>query len=95
MTLDRGMTGRLVHHQRVEIIVPTGAFRRGRVHCHSKKEAAFVAKTTVRAIRTTIAATEDRKSDSNEDHGKATAVTTAKPRVISRLRGVSRSLDTA
>jgi len=91
MTLDRGMTGRLVHHRGVEIIVTTC----GRVQCHAKQEAATVATTTVRAISTTIAAIEGRKSDSNEYHVKTTAVTSAKPRVISRLRGASTSLDMA
>ena len=90
---DPGMTGRLVHHRGVEIIVTTCAFHYGRVQCHAKKEAAIVA--TVRAISPTIAAIEDRKSDRNEHHAKTTAVTTAKPHAISRLRGGSRSLDTA
>ena len=94
MTLDPGMTGRLVHHRGVEMIVTTCAFHYGRVQCHAKKEAAIVA--TVRAIiSTTIAAIEDRKSDSSEHHAKVTAVTSAKPQSISRLRGESRSLDTA
>ena len=91
MTLDSGMTGRLVHHRGVEIIVTTC----GRVQCHEKIEAAIVAMTTVRVICTTIAAIEDRKNDSNERHVKATAVTSPKPHVISRLLGGSRSLDTA
>ena len=89
MTLDPGMTGRLVHNRGVEIIVTTY----GHVQCHAKKEAAIVA--TVRAISTTIAATEDRKSDSKEDNVNATVVTSAKPHVISRLRGASTSLDMA
>jgi len=50
------------------------------------KEAA----TTVRAISTTIAVIEDRKSYSKEHHAKATAATSAKPHEISRLRGESR-----
>ena len=96
MTLDPGMTGRLVHHRGVEIIVTTCAFHYRHVQRHAKKEAATVAATTtVRAISTTIAAIEDRKSDSNEDHVKATAMTSAKPHVISRLRGASTSLDMA
>jgi len=93
MTLDPGMTGHLVHHRGVEIIATTYVF--GRVQRHAKKEAAIVATTTVLAISTTIAAIEDRKSDSNEDHVKATAVTSAKPHAISRLRGESRSLAKA
>jgi len=85
------MTGRLVHHRGAEIIVTTCAFHYGRVQYHAKKEAATVAKMTVRAISTTIAAIEYRKSDSNEYH----AVTSAKPHVISRLPGGSTSLDMA
>jgi len=65
------------------------------VQRHAKKEAAIVATTKVRAINTSIAAIEDRKSDSNEHHAKATAATSAKPHVISRLRGGSSLLDTA
>jgi len=95
MTLDPGVTGRLVHHRGVEIIVTTCAFHYGRVRCQAKKEAAIFATTTVHAIGTTIAAIEDRKSDSNEHHAKATAVTSAKRHVISRLHGASTSLDTA
>ena len=94
-TLDPAMTGRLVHHRGVEIIVTTYAFHYGRVQSHAKKEAAFVATTPVRAIRTTIAAIEDRMSDSNEHHVTATAVTSAKPHSISRLPGASTSLDKA
>jgi len=86
MTLDRGMTGRLVHRRGVEIIVTTC----GRVQCHAKKEAAIVATTTVRAISTTIAAIEGRKSDNNEHRMRATAVTTAKHHFISRLPGENR-----
>jgi len=93
MTLDPGMTG--VHHRGVEIIVKTRASHYGRVRCHAKIEAAIVATTTVRTISTTLAAIEDRKSDSNEQHVKVTAVTRAKLRFISRLRGASTSLDTA
>jgi len=95
MALDSNMTGRLVHHRGVEVLVTTCALHYGRVPCHAKKEAAIVATTTVRAISITIAATEDRKSDSNEDHVKATAMTSAKPHVISRLHGGSRLLDKA
>ena len=95
MTLDPGMTGRLVHHRGVEIIVTTCAFHYARVQCHAKKEAAIVAKTKVRAISTMIAAVEDRKSDTNEHHVKATAVTSAKAPFISRLRGISTSLRPA
>jgi len=73
----------------------TCIFHKGRVQCHAKKEAAIVATTTVRAISTTIAAIEDRKSDSDEHHVKATAVTSAKPHANSRLHGVSISLGTA
>jgi len=91
MTLDPDMTGPLVHHRGVEIVVMIVRFRR--VHCHTKKEAAIVA--TVRAISPTIAAIEDRKSDRNEHHAKTTALTRAKPHAISRLPGASRSLDTA
>ena len=93
MTLDPGMTGRLVHHRGVEIIVTTCAFHDGRVQYHVNKEVAIVT-TTVRVISTTIAAIEGRKSDSNEHHAKATVLTSAKPQSISRLRGESRSLDT-
>ena len=89
MTVDPGTSG--VHHRGVEIIVTTCAFHYGRVQYHAKKEAATVAKMTVRAISTTIAAIEYRKSDSNEYH----AVTSAKPHVISRLPGGSTSLDMA
>ena len=87
------MTG--VHHRGVEIIVTTGAFHDGRDQRHAKKVAVSVATTTVRAISTTIAAIEDRKSDSNEHHVKATVVTGAKPHSISRSRGASKSLDMA
>jgi len=93
MTLHPGMTG--VHHRGVEIIVTTDTFHLGRVQRHAKKEAAIGATTTVAAISTTIDAIEDRKSDNNEHRVKATAVTSAKPRVISRLRGASTSLDMA
>jgi len=93
MTLDPGMTDRLVHHRGVEIIVTTCAFHIGHGQYHAKKEAATVATTAVRAISTTIATIEDRKSDSNEHHMKTTV--SAKPHVISRLRGESRSLDKA
>ena len=93
MTVDPSMSG--VHHRAVEIIVATGAFHHGRAKCHAKKETVMVATTTVRAINTTIAAIEDRKSDSNEHHVKATGVTSAKPHAISRLRGESRSLEKA
>ena len=95
MTLDRDMTGRLVHHRGVEIIVTTCAFHNGRVQCHAEKEAAIVATMTVRATNTTMPASEDRRSDSNEYHAKVTAVTSAKPHAISRLPGASRSLDMA
>ena len=95
MTLNPGMTDRLVHLRGVEIIVTTYTFHFGRVQCHAKKEAAIVATTTVRAINTTIGAIEDRKSDSNEHHVKATAVTSAKLHAISRLPGGSRLLDKA
>ena len=93
MTLDPVMTGRLVHHRGVESIVTTCAFHSGRVRCHAKKQTAIVATTTVRAISTTIAAIKDRKSDNH--CVKATAVTSAKPHAINRLRGESASLDTA
>jgi len=73
----------------------TCAFHYGRVQCHATKEAAIVATTKVRAISTTIAAIEDRKSDSNEHHVMATAVLSAKPHVISRLLGESGLLDRA
>jgi len=89
------MTGRVVYHRSVESIVTTCAFHYGRVQCHAKKEAAIVAMTTFRAISTTIAAIEDRKSDSDEHHVKATAATGAKPHSVSRLRGASKSLDMA
>jgi len=96
MTVDPGMTGRLVHHRGAEIIVRTGAFHHGRVQCHAKKEAAIGATTTtVGAISTTIGAIGERKSDSNEHRVKTTAATSAKPRSISRLRGESRLLGTA
>ena len=92
MTLDLGTTGRLVRHRGVEI----GArFQYGRVQSHAKKEAAILATTRLRAISTMIAAVEDRKSDTNEHHVKATAVTSAKPHVISRSPGGSRLLDAA
>ena len=81
MTLDPGMTGRLVHHRGVGIIVTTCAVHYGRVQRLAKKEAAI------------FATIEDRKSDSNGHHVKATAVTGAKLHSISRLRGASRSLD--
>ena len=90
MTRDPGMAGRLVHHRGAEIIVTTCAFPYGRVQCHAKKAAAFIATTTVRAISTMIAAIEDRKSDSNEHHVKAIVGTSAKPHSISRLHGESR-----
>jgi len=89
------MTGRLVHHRGVEIIVTKCAFHYGRAQRHEKKEAAIIAMTTVRAISTTIAAIEDRKTDSNEHYAKVSAVTSANPQSISRLRGESRSLNTA
>jgi len=95
MTVDPGTTGRLVPQRGVEIIETTCSFHYGRVQYHAKKEAAIGATTTVGAISTTIDAIEDRKSDNNEDHVKATAATSAKPQSISRLRGESRSLDTA
>jgi len=88
MTLDPGMTGRLVHHRGVEIIVTTCAFHYGHVQCQAKKEAGIFATTTVRAISTTIAAIEERNS--NEHHVTATAVTSAKLHFISRLHGESR-----
>jgi len=94
MTLDRGMTGRLLHGE-IEIVVTTCAFQVGRVQCHAKKQVAIVAVTTVRAISITIAAIKDQKNDSNEDHVKATAMTSAKPHVISRLHGGSRLLGKA
>jgi len=93
MTLEPGMTGRLVHHR--EIIVTTCTFHYGCVQCHARKEAAIGATTTVRAINTTIAAIEDQKSASNENHAMATAVMRAKPHAISRLRGGSRLLGRA
>ena len=94
--LDPGLTGRLVHHRGVEIILTTCAFHYRHVQRHAKKEAATVAATTtVRAINTMTAAIEDRKSYSNEDHLKATAVTSAKPHVISRLPGGNRLLAAA
>ena len=93
MPIDPGMNGRLVHHRDVEIIVTTCAVHYGRVQRLAKKEAAIVA--TVRAINTTIDAIEDRKSDSDEYHVKATAVTSAKPHAISRLCWESRSLAKA
>jgi len=93
MTLDPGLSG--VHNRGVEIIVTTCAFHYGRVQCHVRNEAAIGAKTTVRAISTTIAAMEDRKSDSNERHAKVTAATSTKPHSISRLREASKLLDTA
>ena len=95
MTLDRAMTGRHVHHRGVEIIVTTCAFQYGHARCHAKTEAAVVATTTVRAIKTTIAAIEGHKSASNEHHVKATAVPSAKSHVISKLRGESRLLAKA
>ena len=93
MTVDPSMSG--VHHRAVEIIVATGAFHHGRAKCHAKKETVMVATTTVRAISTTIAAIEDRKSVSNEQRTTAIAVTSAKPHAIGRLRGASRLLGTA
>ena len=95
MTLDPAMTGRLVHRRGVESIVTTCAFHYGRVRCHANEETAIVATTTVRGISTTIAATEDRKSGSNEDRVKATAVMSVKLHSISRLRGISTSLRPA
>ena len=96
MTLDPSMTARHVHHRGVEIIVTTNAFHYGRVQSHAKKEAAFiVATTTVRAIRTTIAAIEDQKSDSNDHRLTATAVTSAKPHSVNKFCGASPSLDKA
>jgi len=95
MTLDPATTGHLLHQRGVDMVVTTCTFHDGRHQCHAKKEAAILATTTVRAITTTIAAIEDRKSDSNEHHEEATAVTSAKPHVLSRLRGASTSLDTA
>jgi len=82
---DPGMTGRLVHHRGVEIIVTTCTFHYGRVQCHAK----IVAAITERTISTTIAAIEDRKSGSNKHHVK-TAVTSATTLSSSRLRGGSR-----
>ena len=93
MTLDPGTSG--VHRRNAEINVMTYAFQYGRFQCHAKIVAAIIATTTVRAIGATIAAIKDRKSDSNEHHAKATAVTSAKPHAISRLPGESRSLDKA
>ena len=95
MTLDPGLSGRLFHHRGVDIIVTKCAFHYGRAQRHEKKEAAIVATTIVRAISTTIAAIEDRKSDSNKHHVKATVVTGAKPHSISRSPGASRLHDTA
>ena len=95
MALDRGMTGRLVHHRGAETIVMACAFHFRRVQCHLKKEAAIAATTTVRAISTTIGAIKDRKTYNNEHRVKATVVTSAKPHSISRLRGESTSLDAA
>jgi len=95
MTLDSGLPSRLVHHRGVEIVATTCAFHFGRVQYHGNKEAASVATTTDRAISSTIAKIEDRKSDSNEHHAKATAVTSAKPHSISKLRGGSRLLAKA
>ena len=95
VTLDPDMTGRLVLHRGVEIIVTTNVFHKGRVQCQTEKEAAIIATTTVRAISTMIAAIEDHKSDSNEHHVKAIVGTSAKPHFISRLHGVSISLGTA
>jgi len=89
------MTGGLVHHLGVNIIVTTCAFHHGRVRCHANNEAALVATTAVRVISTTIVAIEDQKRDSNERHVKATTVTSAKLHFISRLRGGSSLLDTA
>jgi len=89
-TLGPGMTGRHVHHRGVEIIVTTYVCYKGRVQYQAKKEAAIVATTKLRAISTTIAAIEDRKSDSDEYHAKASAVTNTKLRFISRLHGESR-----
>jgi len=89
------MTGHLVHPRGLESIVTTCAFRHGRVQRHAKKEAAIVATTTVRVISTTIAAIEDRKSDSIDHFAKTTAVTSAKLHAISRLPGGSRLLDKA
>jgi len=93
MTLDPAMTGRLLHRRGVDIIPTTCAFHFRRVHCHAKKEAVIVATTTDHAINTMIAEIEDRKSDRNDHHVKATAVTSAKPHFVSRLRGASRSLN--
>jgi len=93
MTVDPAMSG--LHHRGVEIIVTTCAFHYRRVQCRAKTEAATVAMTTVRAISTTIAATEDRKSHGNEHHVKATVVTSAKPHASSRLSGERSLLTTA
>ena len=93
MPFDPGMSG--VHRRGVEIIVTTCTFYYGHAQCQAKKEAAFAATTTVRAINTTIAAIEDWKSYRNEQHVKATAVTSAKLHSTSRLPGASRSLDVA
>jgi len=49
----------------------------------------------VYAISTMVATMEDLKSDNTEHHLKATAVTSATPHAISRLRGGSRLLDKA
>jgi len=87
------MTGRPLHHRGVELIESTCTSHCGRVQYHAKKETAIVATTTVRGISTMIAAIEDQKSDRNEHHVKATAVTSAKLRFISRLPGGSRLLD--
>ena len=95
MTLDPSMTGRLVYHRRVEIIVTTCAFHYRGVQCHAKKDAATVATATVRTISTPMVTIEDRKSGSNEYHVKLTAETSAKPHAISRLPGGNRFLDTA
>ena len=95
ITLDPGMIGRLVHHGGVEIIATTCVSHEGRLQYHVNKEAAIVTTMTDRAISTTIARIEDRKSGSNEHHVKATVVTGAKPHSISRSRGASKSLDMA
>jgi len=94
MTLNPGMTDRLVHLRGAEIIVTACAFHFGQSQ-EKKPTTAIVAAPTVRAISTTIAAMEDRKSDSSECHVKTTAVTGATPHAISRLRGASRLLGTA
>ena len=65
MTPDPGTSG--VHQRGVEVIVTTCAFHHGRVQCQEKKEAAILATTTVRVI-STVAAIEDRKSDSSDYH---------------------------